>query len=323
MDDNFLHDMRADPPPDFEERLRATLRSQTAVDRIGNLARWPVLRIGAVAASGVFAVLLFLLPSVRASAQAFLDLFRVVNFTAVPIDETRIAQLNDRGIDIAQIIGDHVDVVTDPGPPQRFLSVEAAGAAAGFEVRQPAALPPGLALTGIDVVGARAVRITGNTATLQQVLDALGIGDLTAPTELDGETAEVEVPALVNLGYDYADQHVDFLQGMHPEVTLPAGVDLPRLGELGLRILGLETREAHNLAQAVDWRTTLIVPVPATATAFRQVEVRGHRALLVETAGTTGTRAVNVVLWSDGERVYGLNGQLRRDTLLQMANAVQ
>lgn len=204
-----------------------------------------------------------------------------------------------------------------------FLNIDAAGASAGFPVRLPTALPPGLALTGIEVAGEHAARITGDTTALHQMLEALGIRDLRVPSALDGQTALVKVPPVVRIRYDYGNQHVGFYQGRSPEVTLPAGVDLPMLGEIGLRILGLDRTEAYRLAQAIDWRSTLIVPVPATATTFRQVQVRGHRGLLVETASASERRPPNMVLWSEGEQVYGLRGELLSLTLLQMANSVE
>ena len=106
-------------------------------------------------------------------------------------------------------------------------------------------------------------------------------------------------------------------------MSMPAGMDLPVLGEIGLRILGLARDEAHRLAQAIDWHSTLLVPVPATATSFRQVEVRGARGLVIETTSTSERRPVNIVLWSEGGYAFCLRGQLGTVTLLQMANSVQ
>ena len=68
--------------------------------------------------AGVTAVLvaaLFLFPSVRASAQAFLDLFRVRNFAAVTVDAARLEQLRGMELDVQSILG-KPQVTRDPGP---------------------------------------------------------------------------------------------------------------------------------------------------------------------------------------------------------------
>lgn len=330
MNDKFLYEMRTDPPPAFAERLRTRLRHEpdASSSRFSRARTIPLVRVGVAAAAVMLTALLFALPPVRASAQAFLDLFRVVNFTAVPVGDDRIKALHSEKLDLEHLIGDQVEAVATPGPPQPYQTPEAAGAAAGFRVRLPSVLPPGLALTTIEMEGERAARITGNTAKLRQILEALDIRDVRVPEELNGQVATVRVPPMVHVRYQYADQRVDFLQGRSPVVTLPAGLDLPMLGEIGLRLLGLDSGEAHRLAQAIDWHSTLLVPVPANATSFRQVEVRGHRGLLVETAappvqGKERPRRLNSLMWSEGGQVYAMNGQLGAVALLEMANAVQ
>ncbi|MBI4475865.1 MAG: hypothetical protein HY654_01755 [Acidobacteria bacterium] len=326
MDDKFLYDMRTDPPPAFAGRLRARLmHDPTASPRARSL---PLFRLGIAAASVAGIALLLALPPVRASAQAFLDLFRVVNFTPVPVGEDRIRTLESDKIDLPRLIGEQVQVITEPGMRQSFQSREAASAAAGFRVRLPALLRPGLTLGKIELEGERAARVTGSTAKLRHVLEALEIRDVRVPQELDGQTATVRVPPMVHVAYKYGEQTVDFVQGRSPIVTMPEGIDLPMLGEIGLRILGLDSGEARRLAQAIDWRSTLLVPVPATASSLRQVDVRGHRALLIEMAGPpregeTRPRRLASLMWSEGDQVYAMKGPLRAEVLLEMANSLE
>ena len=72
------------------------------------------------------------------------------------------------------------------------------------------------------------------------------------------------------------------MQGPIPEVLMPAGVDLAKLGEIGLRKLGMPALEAREFAKKVDWNTTLVVPVPPTATRFREVLVGSSRGVEIE-----------------------------------------
>jgi len=115
------------------------------------------------------------------------------------------------------------------------------------------------------------------------------------------------------------------LQARSPEVGLPAGLDLPKLGEIGLRILGLDPSEARRIAQSTDWRSTMLVPVPGDVGSFRQVDVKGQKALLVTTTGNTPDgrrREGTLLLWSDGDMVYALAGNLDSLDLMQMANSI-
>src|SRR5262245_16510841 len=91
------------------------------------------LLISAAAAVALIAALA--LPASRAAAQTFLDLFRIVNVAAVPVNPDRLKQLSASGIDIATLIGSHVEVVADPGPVHVFSSPEEAGRTANVDVR--------------------------------------------------------------------------------------------------------------------------------------------------------------------------------------------
>lgn len=323
MDDDFLHRLRQDPSPTFSTELRTRLQHDPAA--AGSRASgWPIQRITVSVAAVALTAGLFLVPAVRASAQAFLDLFRVVNFAAVPVGEDRVKQLSSPQLNLEHMIGEQVEVLAEPGPAQPFLTPEAAGAAMGMQVRVPSWLPNDLVRTDVKVEGERAVRLTGSTTKLRQLLDTLALSDVRIPNGLDGQTATLRVPPAVTISYQRGERTVGFIQARTPQVTLPAGLDLPTLGEIGLRVLGLDKAEAHRFAQALDWHTTLLVPVPPDATSFHQVQVGGHRGLVIETNDPTAKIGRgSMVLWSDGERVYGIRGALPATDILTMANSVR
>jgi hypothetical protein len=120
--------------------------------------------------------------------------------------------------------------------------------------------------------------------------------------------------------YANGDREVSFVHARSPEVALPAGLNLPLLGEIGLRIMGLDRVAAHTLAEAIDWQGTLVLPVPARASSFRRVDIRGNRGLFVE---STERRDLTAVAWSDGGSVFGMTGSVNGQVLLQMADSVQ
>ena len=133
---------------------------------------------------------------------------------------------------------------------------------------------------------------------------------------------------MVTQSFRAGSSRLELIQSRSPEVSLPAGVDLARLGEVGLRILGLDAAEARRIAASVDWRSTLLVPVPANASSFRSVTVQGNPGLLI-TMTREGKvdgqrrRAGTVVMWTEGERVYALEGTLGPPDMIQVAESVR
>ncbi|OGF05491.1 MAG: hypothetical protein A2W00_01275 [Candidatus Eisenbacteria bacterium RBG_16_71_46] len=329
-DDKFLHDARRAPRPEFARDLRARLRRQeTERPAAGRASRPPRLGPAMAAVAAVAAVVaLFAFPSVRASAQAFLDLFRVRNFVAVSVDPARIERLKSGTVDLESLIGDHVETLKDPGPPQVFPDPIAAGRAAGFMVRTPALLPRGLRQDTVTVQGEAEARLTIDTARLRDLTESLDIRDLQVPQSLDGQKVTLHMLPGVCIQYRNDRSRVALLQAPSPEMSLPQGVDLPLLGEIGLRIAGLAPAEARRLAQSIDWHSTMLVPVPANASSFEEVNVRGHRGLLITTTGdpdqpSRRRQPKSILMWSADDMVYALVGNLDRLNLVQMAESLQ
>jgi hypothetical protein len=320
MDEDFMQSAWRKPPPPFAAQLREQLRHQDA-QRAASPRRRRWLQAVACAASLLLAVGLVTLPSVRAGATTFLDLFRVVNFVAVPVPSQRIATLQ-RGLDLPRMLGEQVHVVQAPGAPQSVATPGQAGTLAGIAVHLPTWLPDGLTLQGINVLGEQRWTVAASTQRLQQVLDTLGINDLTAPPGLDGQTASIHVYPSVYASYIAQAGHVMFVQSRQPDAVLPQGTDLPLLAEIGLRVLGFEPNEARRFANSIDWRTTLLVPVPASVANFHEVDLGGGKGLLLETAAGSGPRA-SQLLWSAGGSVFALIGDVRPEELFEMARSTQ
>jgi hypothetical protein len=322
-DDQFLHELRRDPPPGFAERLRSRLTAQPLPSPPARSA-WLSVRVAGWTAAALVAALFFMLPAVRASAQAFLDLFRVVNFVAVPVRSDRLEQFKQ--LDLPHLIGDQVTVLKQAGPPLAVSGVDAAGAAAGITVRLPAELPPNTHIRNVEVIGEHAMRVTADTGKLRRLLQALQIDGVEIPAGLDGQMADLDVPPIVLINYEQGVQKATLSQARSPSVTMPAGLDLPMIGEIGLRVLGVDAHEAHRVAEAIDWHSTLLVPIPSDATSFRQVDVNGAGGIAIQgpVAVIDGRRQrVSQVAWSSGDRVFALRGTLSLRELLVMANAVR
>ncbi|HEY2955845.1 MAG TPA: hypothetical protein VGK89_11425 [Candidatus Eisenbacteria bacterium] len=324
MDDRFMNELRRDPDPRFARELRARLRAQETQNPE------PARRLGRTLAAVLAAALVvapFAFPSVRASAQALLDLFRVRKFAAVQFDETRAEKLRQLGADKELMVFDRQETVRDPGAPEVVASVEAAAAAAGFQVSRPGYLPDGLTPDTVRVQGAGEARLSVSEAKLRSLLDALDLRDVALPSGLDGKVVEVRKPPIVIQQFHNGRLHATVVQSNSPELAVPAGLDIERLAEIGLRVLGLDPGEARRIARTTDWRSTLLVPVPINASTFRQVTVHSQQGLLITLSGRDGEgdrrREGSIVLWSEGDRVFGVLGNLADKDLLQMAESVQ
>jgi hypothetical protein len=330
MRDEQLFSLRRDPSPEFAARLRAELRRHES--HVTDAHRsWPtgmaVARLAAAAALVALVAGLFTVPAVRASAQSFLALFRVVNIVAVPVDESRLAMLKDRRLDPPHLIGDRIQVVQDPGAPTVVPSPEQAGSLARMEVELPRDVPREMTIKEITVTGEYVAQITADADRLQQVMDTLGITDLRIPSGFDGQVSTVRVPPIVTVKYEQGPRVTRFYQARTPQISMPSSVDLASLGEIGLRILGLSPVDANRFAQAITWQTTLLLPVPPTISAFKQVDISGHGGIALERwvpSPTAEPRTrVNALLWAAEGRVFALESTQRAEDLLLMANSVR
>jgi len=326
MNEEQLYSLRSEPPAAFVARLRADLRQSDASVRPAR-ARWSLAKIAAAIAIVAVVAGLFSVPAVRVSAQSFLALFRVVNFVAVRVDESRLATLKARQLDPPHLIAERIQVLRDPGAPTAVASPEQAASLAGMEVQLPHYLPNGMAMKEIAVKGDYAAQVIADTRQLQDVMDTLSITDLEIPQGLDGQIVTVRVPPSVIVKYEQGPRVTRFYQARTPQVSMPASVDLASLGEIGLRILGLSPQDARQFSRAIDWQTTLLVPVPPMVSSFKQVDINGHSGIALErfvpSPTATNRTAVHVVLWAADGRVFGIESTQRAEDVVLIANSVR
>ena len=322
MDDRMLHEYRRDPDPEFARKLRERLRRQEGVRAFPTRAATRVL----VAACAMVAVVaLFAIPSVRVSAQALLDLFRVRRFAAVEFNESRLQTLRSLDKDHGLTVLDRQEKVLDPGPPRPVPSRAAASPEVGFAVSGPGYLPEGMTPDSVFVEGEGAMRLSVSEAKLRTLLDQLDLRDVTVPSGLDGRWIVVKKPPIVIQKFRSQRRNAVLVEARSPEVSVPSGWDVERLAEIGLRVLGLDAGEARRISRSTDFRSTLLVPVPTNASTFRQVTVHGQQALLITTTGERGAdghRDGVVLMWTEGDRVYCLQGNITPEEIMQMAESL-
>ena len=330
MEDRFLDELRREPDPGFGRALRERLRG---IEDEATVKRFRLVPALASAAGVALIAMAFTIPAVRVAAQNALDLFRVRTFAAVQIDESRVEQLrklhDQVDGDQAMTVFDEQEVLQKPAPPVDYPSADLAASAAGLPgLRRPGeALPGGLKFVKATVDGEGAVRLTVRTEKLRKVVELLGLTDVRIPDQLDGQKITVHKPAIVAQRYENGKANLTLVEARSPEVTMPTGTDLKELGEIGLRVLGLDADEAHRVAAGIDWRSTLIVPVPSTAESFRQVDVNGNKGLLIRCEATNANgdrrRSGDLLLWTEGDRVLALQSTLPGEDVVDVAQKLR
>ena len=323
--DDFLEQFREPPRKAFANRLHERITQPMNANRFSPLSRWtPALAgVGVL----VLALLVFNFPPAQAWAQGFLDLFRVRRFAAITVDPARLQQIANTNIDFQSMIASNVQVVKK-AEPHTVANVQAAAQSAGYHVYAPSNLPAGTQLSQVQVVDEGIVNFKADSSKLQALLDALQIKDVQVPAKLDGATISLHRYPIVVMNYSTGRDPINLVQSKSPEVTLPDGVDLAQLGEIGLRIVGLNAADAHAFAQRTDWHTTLLVPVPANAASFREVGVRNTTGLLITTGGTGGAsmrmndsaRQRSTLLWAEGDMVFSIESGAASTELVDFAN---
>jgi hypothetical protein len=239
--------------------------------------------------------------------------------------------LEQSGFDPESIFG-AIEPLTEEPQPTSYATAADAGAAAGIRVRVPAWIPQGFSAAGIMGSSEMAARITLNTTGLQALLDTLGLADVELPQGLDGQTATVRIPPIVTQTFvnqivtpsgTTIDRSVHVIQARSPDVSFPAGIDLAKLAYAGLRVLGMSRDEAYRMSVTIDWRSTLIVPVPSKAAAYRPINVSGNEGLLIEGLAANESWPGGVLMWSAGEQTYAVAGAVGGEELLEIAQNLQ
>ena len=321
MDERMLQEYRREPDPRFARELRDRLRRHERAARTGL-----VMRFAAAACAVAVVIALFAIPSVRVSAESFLELFRVRRFAAVQFKESRFETLRSLGEDKESLVFDRTEKVVDPGRPRYVSSRDAASREVGYAVSAPGFLPGGLATDSIFVQGEGEVRLMVSEQKLRSLLQRLDVNDVQVPSGLDGRWIEVRKPPMVMQTFrsPRGNRTTTLLQAKSPEVSVPSGWDVERLVEIGLRVLGLDQGEARRIARSTDWRSTLLIPIPMNASTFRQVTVHGQQGLMITvTDRKDGRRRESaLLLWSEGDRVFCLQSSMSGPALVQMAESV-
>jgi len=281
---------------------------------------WQSLRFRAWRPALLGALLVALMVSVmviaplRTAAGQFLGIFRVRKFAVISIDPAQIRNLE--GFE-QQVFGEHQ---ISAGEPASVASADEASQLAGFRVLVPGRVPNWAGVTPqFTVVGATTARTEVNLAAARTLLQMANLPTDAIPA--DRETVEVSanIPPVVTLSYGRDAADLTIIQARSPEVHVPEGIDLARVGEVGLQLLGLTPQEAQRLSRSIDWATTLVIPVPRDMASVREVAVRGVSGYLIQELG----RDTYTLIWEEHGVLYAVIGNMQAATMMEVAESLR
>lgn len=330
----------------FKSRLHTREKPVALLHRIF-VPRWRFAWAAAVAAAIMIAVLTF--PTARGMAQRLLATLRIEKVQTVRIDPSSLNGNHNLQEMLAKMISDKV-VVTADEKPQQAANAEAASKLAGFDVRVLAGRSDSATF---HVGGQHAFHMAIDRERLQDALDQAGRPDLILPATLDGATVSVQVPRAVATRYGNcpADDHdaggkrvldrdnasrrnlenresrsplpegcLLLMQAPSPVINVPSDLNLQQLAEIALQISGMTPVQARQFCQAIDWKSTLIVPIPRSVSSYDNVEVNGAQGTLMHTS-THGT-STYVLIWVKNGIIYVLSGSGAADKAVELANSL-
>jgi Putative zinc-finger len=297
--------------------------------------RWRFAWAATLATAVLMLALLF--PAGRSFAQRLLATLRVEHVQTVSLD---FSPLNNGASGepieaLAKVLADNA-VVTTNEKESFATSRDAATQAAGFSVRL---IPSRVDEPSFEVSGVHAFHMTLDRARLQDILEQAGRSDLLLPASLDGATVSVQVPRAVAVKYGAckkgdqmstdpssstpADPCLLLIQAPSPIVNVPSDLNVQQLAEIALQLAGWNAVKAREFCQSVDWKSTLVLPIPRNVESYETVTINGVHGTLMQFANSNVDRPSFALIWIDDGIIYNLIGRGDSTSAVQLASSLQ
>ena len=97
-------------------------------------------------------------------------------------------------------------------------------------------------------------------------------------------------------------------------------LNLQQLAEIGLQLAGMSATQAREFCQTIDWRSTLVLPIPRFVSSYSVVEVNGAQGTLINESGRRGLSYV--LIWVKDGIIYCLAGHGDSSAAVALANSL-
>lgn len=280
---------------------------------INDMANRRSIALGATLVLAVVA--LFMIPAVRATASDFLGLFRVEKFAPISVSPEQIAlleQLGEQGLNPGEFV-----MVDEPAEPEMAFSLGEASTRTGYAVNSLATLEALGPASELYVMDGGSGYLTVDLAGARAIVEAAGADPALLPDSLDGSRIDVNLfPSVQQIWTDQAM----LMQTQSPYVAYPDDVDPAVLGQALLQVLGVDAVAAQQIAQTIDWTSTLLLPFPQDLATYQEVTVDGGPGVaLLPLDGSDQT----TVMWQRDGMVNMLAANMSLDELLSLANTLR
>lgn len=279
--------------------------------------RWRPVWVASMAIALVAVSLTF--PPVRGLAQRFLETLRVEKIQPVSLDTSIVEGNRTLQQMIEKMVSDKV-VVTIDEKEQRVGDVAEANQLAGFKVQLLNGRTDAPQLT---VTGQHAFNMTVDRARLQDVFNQAGRPDLVLPASVDGAMVAVQISRAVRAEYGNCPRRNDgagnpsreegefkncvvLLEGPSPMVSVPSDLNIEQLAEIGLQLAGMSPSQAKEFCQTINWKSTLVLPLPRYVQSYDVVDVNGVQGTLINHPHSQGPHYA--LIWVKNGMVYSLIG---------------
>lgn len=299
----------------------------------------------ALAAAAALAVVIVVASTAtgRAWAEHVLAMLRIEKVTTVPVDFSSLSTPEGHGAGemLARLVHSDLVVTMKPQKPQSVADPATAARVAGFALRLPAVHPAPAQLT---VGGEAAFQFTLHRQSLQAILNEAGRSDLQLPADIDNALVAVHIPhpVMARYGSCPAPQErgdktrpqaprrphvysgcVLLIEVPSPTVSVPPDLNLSQLAAIGLQMAGMSQAEAENYTRAIDWTSTLVIPVPEQIANSAPITVDGQQGVLIRRSGGEGAAPRYRLVWTRAGIVYSIGGWGDPAQGIQMANSLE
>ncbi len=299
-------------------------------------------KIGIAAGAVIVIVAWFVIPPTHQLTERFLDSLRMQQVQAVNVNLSNFTGPNANPT-LQQMFTDMISkqvTTTASEQPEAVSNVADAAKIAGFRPELPKVRKDKPQLT---VNGRHAFTLVVDRARLQSILQEAGRSDLVVPQSVDGAKVDVSIPRTLRARYGTcpsrqsataniatppppsAMQYSDcifIVEGPTPQVNAPSSLNLAQLAEIGLELAGMNSDQAHQFLQTVDWRDTLGVSVPRFLRSYEGVTVNGAKGTLLGLGGRRDSPTYNLT-WAKNGMAYSLSGYGSTGDALSIAESVQ
>ena len=279
-------------------------------------------------------------PPGRGLARKFFDSLRVQKVQAVNVNLSNFVGPNANPTlqqMVSQMISDKVDVTVNE-KEQPASGDDSASQLAGFHAQLLGQRKDSPQLV---VTGRHAFNLRVDRARLQEIVTEAGRPDLVLPSSIDGAVVAVQIPRTVEAQYGECpgparataniatpppsstqySNCVILREGPSPAVSVPAGLDVEQLAQIGLELAGMSPSQARQFLQTVNWKSTLGVSIPRFMRSYEVVKVNGVNGTLLDMAGRRGPSYA--LIWSKNGMVYSLTGFGDSSGALSLADSLK